>query len=93
MLDYVENPTTFIFHITSRIGNLLVEYVLAAAAELLHPDAVRRVMLVGLTLIAFLISGLRPAVTTFAMLCVIGVVGEWDDGDGHGSRRCSSRSS
>ena len=33
--------------------------------------------LFGLTLIAFLVSGLRPAVTTFAMLALIGVIGEW----------------
>jgi len=34
-------------------------------------------MTVGLALIAFLLSGLRPAVTTLALLALIGVMGEW----------------
>ena len=33
--------------------------------------------LAGLTLIAFVISGLRPAITAFLMLALIGVMGVW----------------
>ncbi|HEY5873411.1 MAG TPA: ABC transporter permease subunit, partial [Gaiellaceae bacterium] len=33
--------------------------------------------LLGLTLIAFVVSGLRPAITTFVMLGAIGVTGVW----------------
>ena len=33
--------------------------------------------LLGLTLIAFVVSGLRPAITTFVMLGAIGVIGVW----------------
>ena len=32
----------------------------------------------GLTAIAFVLSGLRPAITTFLMLAAIGVMGVWD---------------
>ena len=31
----------------------------------------------GLTLIAFVVSGLRPALTALAMLALIGVMGVW----------------
>jgi glycine betaine/proline transport system permease protein len=78
-LDYVENPSTFIFSITSWIGNNLVQYALQPLLNF-FTQTPAPVMLAGLTLIAFLLSGLRPAVTTFAMLCVIGVMGEWTSG-------------
>ena len=79
VLNYVEDPTTFIFTITSWIGNHLVENGLQPLLNF-FTQTPAPLMLAGLTLIAFLISGWRPAVTTFAMLCVIGVVGEWDNG-------------
>ena len=79
VLNYIEDPTTFIFTVTSWIGNHLVENVLQPLLNF-FTQTPAPLMLAGLTLIAFLISGLRPAVTTFAMLCVIGVVGEWDNG-------------
>ncbi len=75
-LDYVENPSTFVFSITSWIGNHLVEYGLQPLQNF-FVETPAPVMLAGLTLIALLLSGLRPAVMTFAMLAVIGVVGEW----------------
>ena len=34
----------------------------------------------GLTLIAFVLSGMRPAITALLMLAVIGVMGVWDPG-------------
>jgi glycine betaine/proline transport system permease protein len=79
VLNYIEDPTTFIFTITSWIGNHLVENVLQPLLNF-FTQTPAPLMLAGLTLIAFLISGWRPAVTTFAMLSVIGVVGEWDNG-------------
>ena len=75
-LDYVENPATFVFSVTSWIGNHLVQYGLQPL-ENFFQETPAPVMLAGLTVIAFLLSGLRPAVTTFAMLSVIGIVGEW----------------
>ena len=35
-------------------------------------------MLAGLTAIAFVLSGTRPAITAFLMLAAIGVMGVWD---------------
>jgi glycine betaine/proline transport system permease protein len=78
-LNYIEDPSTFIFSITNWIGNHLVENVLQPLLNF-FTQTPAPIMLAGLTLIAYLLSGLRPAVTTFAMLCVIGVVGEWDNG-------------
>jgi glycine betaine/proline transport system permease protein len=78
-LDRVEDPNNLIFTITSWIGNHLVEYGLQPLLNFFSQTPAP-VMLGGLTLIAFLLSGWRPAVTTFAMLCVIGVLGEWDNG-------------
>src|SRR5262249_24702684 len=78
-LDYVEDPTTWLFSVTSWIGNHLVEYGLQPLLNF-FTQTPAPVMLAGLTLIAFLLSGLRPAVTTFAMLSAIGVIGEWVTG-------------
>ena len=39
-LDYVQNPDTFIFHITNPIGNFIVQYGLVPLRELLRRDAV-----------------------------------------------------
>jgi glycine betaine/proline transport system permease protein len=75
-LNYVEDPSTFFFTITSWIGNHLVQYGLQPL-ENFFQETPAPVMLAGLTLIAFLLSGLRPAVVTFAMLAAIGVIGEW----------------
>src|SRR5215467_7501051 len=36
------------------------------------------VMLAGVVAIAFVLSGLRPAVTTAVMFAAIGVIGEWE---------------
>jgi glycine betaine/proline transport system permease protein len=75
-LDYVQNPDTFIFHITNPIGNFLVQYGLEPLrsffVELPWPA-----MTFGLTLIAFLISGLRPAIVTLVMFSLIGLTNEW----------------
>ncbi len=78
-LDRVEDPSNFIFTVTSWIGNHMVEYLLQPLLNF-FTQTPAPVMLAGLTLIAFLLSGWRPAVTTFVMLCVIGVLGEWDSG-------------
>jgi glycine betaine/proline transport system permease protein len=76
VLDYVQNPSTFIFHITSPIGNLLVQYGLSPLRSF-FVETPWPAMMFGLAAIAFLVSGLRPAVITVAMLAVIGVCNEW----------------
>ncbi len=75
-LDYVQNPATFIFHITNPIGNFLVKYGLEPLRSF-FVEMPWPAMTFGLALLAFLISGLRPAVVTVVMLSVIGVANEW----------------
>jgi glycine betaine/proline transport system permease protein len=78
-LDYVQNPATFVFHITNPIGNFLVQRGLEPLrsffVELPWP-----VTIAALVAIAFLLSGLRPAIVTGAMLGLVGLVGEWTNG-------------
>jgi glycine betaine/proline transport system permease protein len=75
-LDYVQDPSTFIFGVTEPIGSFVVQYGLeplrAFFVEMPWPALV-----FGLGLTALLVSGLRPAATALAMFAVIGVVGEW----------------
>jgi glycine betaine/proline transport system permease protein len=75
-LDYVQNPATFVFHITNPIGNFIVQRGLEPLRSF-FVETPWPAMGFGLVLIAFLLSGLRPAVITFVMLGVIGLIGEW----------------
>jgi glycine betaine/proline transport system permease protein len=75
-LDYVQSPSTFIFHITSPIGNFLVQYGLSPLRSF-FVETPWPAMVFGLAAIAFLLSGLRPAVITLVMLAVIGLSNEW----------------
>ena len=75
-LDYVQDPDSFIFGITEPLGNFLLEYFLEPLRVLLV-ESPWFVVLGGLTAIAFVISGLRPALIAFLMLAAIGVMGVW----------------
>jgi glycine betaine/proline transport system permease protein len=76
-LDYMANPGTFLFRdITNPIGVFLVVHVLQPL-DLLLAEPPWFVTFAALVAIAFVLSGLRPAVTTALMLVAIGVVGEW----------------
>jgi glycine betaine/proline transport system permease protein len=77
VLDYVQDPDSFIFGITEPIGDFLVKYGLEPLRKFLV-ELPWYVTVAGLTAIAFLISGRRPAVTVAAMLAAIGVMGMWD---------------
>ena len=76
VLDYVQNPGTFIFHITNPVGDFIVRWGLTPLDNF-FVQTPWPAMVFGLALIAFLVSGLRPAVTTVAMLAVVGVSNEW----------------
>jgi len=79
VLDYVQKPSTFLFNdITNPIGNFLVAHLLQPLDTFLV-ETPWFVTLLCLTAIAFVLSGLRPAVTTAAMFALIGAVGEWQD--------------
>ena len=77
VLDYVGNPSTFVFHITEPTGNFIVKYGLIPLQDLLVGTP-WFVTLTALTALAFVISGLRPAATTLLMFTMIGVIGEWE---------------
>jgi glycine betaine/proline transport system permease protein len=79
VLDYVQKPTTFLFNdITNPLGNFLVAHMLQPLDTFLV-ETPWFVTLAGLAAIAFVLSGLRPAVTTVLMFALIGVIGEWRD--------------
>ena len=77
VLDYVQDPSSFVFGITEPIGNFLVEYMLEPLRVFLV-DLPWFITVVGLAGIAFIISGRRPAITVLAMLLAIGVMGMWE---------------
>jgi glycine betaine/proline transport system permease protein len=77
MLDYVQNPDTFLFRITSWIGDHIVQYGLVPFKNFLV-ETPWPATLIGITLISLVVSGRRSAVTTFLMLALIGLVGEWN---------------
>jgi glycine betaine/proline transport system permease protein len=79
VLDYVQKPTTFLFNdITNPIGTFMVAHLLQPLDTFLV-ETPWFVTLVGLSAIAFVLSGARPALTTAAMFALIGVIGEWRD--------------
>jgi glycine betaine/proline transport system permease protein len=75
-LDFVQDPDSFIFGITEPIGNFILEVLLEPLRQLLT-ETPWFVVLGGLTLIAYVLSGLRPAITALVMLAAIGVMGMW----------------
>jgi glycine betaine/proline transport system permease protein len=76
-LDYVQNPSSSLFGVTNPIGNFLIEHVLLPLQQFLI-ETPWFVTVAGLTAIAFVLSGLRPALTALAMLLSIGVLGMWE---------------
>jgi len=79
VLDYVQDPTSFVFSITEPVGNFLVEHGLVPLRDFLVQTP-WFVTLAGVTAIAFVISGRRPAIITLAMFASIGVLGQWEPG-------------
>jgi glycine betaine/proline transport system permease protein len=77
VLDYVQDPASFIFGITEPIGNFLVKYALEPIRVVLV-ETPWLVTLAALSAIALILSGLRPAAITFLMLSAIGIMGVWD---------------
>ncbi|HEU0248895.1 MAG TPA: ABC transporter permease subunit [Gaiellaceae bacterium] len=76
VLDFVADPTTWVFQITEAVGNFILTKLLLPLQAFLM-EAPWFTTLGGLVLIAFVISGLRPAITTFFMLALIGFMGVW----------------
>ena len=76
-LEYVQDPTTFVFSITDCDRQLHPRQHAEPIQNLLM-DTPWFVVLGCLTGIAYVLSGLRPAITTFLMLALIGVIGVWE---------------
>jgi glycine betaine/proline transport system permease protein len=76
VLDRVQDPASLVFRITEPIGNFLLVHMLQPLQTFLV-ETPWFVMLVGLTLIALVVSGRRAAVTAFAMFVSIGVLAMW----------------
>jgi glycine betaine/proline transport system permease protein len=77
VLDYVQDPDSFIFGITEPVGTFLLEYMLEPLRVVLM-ESPWFVVLAGLTAMAFVLSGPRPAITALVMLAAIGVMGVWE---------------
>jgi glycine betaine/proline transport system permease protein len=77
VLDYVQDPSSFVFAITEPIGNFLVEYGLEPLRAFLV-ETPWFVTVAAAVAIALVVSGLRPALVTLAMLLAIGIMGVWD---------------
>ena len=76
VLDYVQDPTTWVFSVTERVGIFILQQLLLPLQQFLV-ETPWFVTVGGLTAIAFVISGLRPALMTLLMLFVIGFTGVW----------------
>jgi glycine betaine/proline transport system permease protein len=79
VLDYIGNPDTFLFSITSWTGDHIIQYGLSPLRDFLVLTP-WFVVLAGFTSIALVISGVRASVTTFLMLGLIGLLGQWEPG-------------
>jgi glycine betaine/proline transport system permease protein len=76
-LDYIQNPGTFLFRdLTNPTGNFIVEHGIQPLRSFFI-ETPWPATFIGLVLIAFLISGRRPAIVAAVMLAIVGVVGEW----------------
>src|SRR5918994_981980 len=73
----IQDTHTFIFSITDAIGNFILDKGLEPVSQLLM-ESPWFVVLGALTLIAYIVSGLRPAITVFLMLALIGFMGVWE---------------
>jgi glycine betaine/proline transport system permease protein len=76
VLDFVQDPTSWVFQITEPIGIFILQQLLLPLQAFLV-EGPWFVTLGGLVLIAYVISGLRPALTALAMLGLIGFLGVW----------------
>ena len=94
VLDYIQNPDTFALR-ASRAGSATSSSSTGSCrCSNFLVETPWFIELAGLTAIALVVSGRRPALTTFLMLGLIGVIGRVGAGDGHrlaGARRDGAR--
>ncbi|MFN8224079.1 MAG: ABC transporter permease subunit [Gaiellales bacterium] len=73
--EYVRDPLGWVFGITNPTGTFILVHLLQPLQRTLM-EGPWLTTLAGLTLIAFVLSGLRPALTALLMLGLIGFVGQ-----------------
>ena len=76
-LDYIQDPTRFLFSVTEPLGTFILVHLVQPLQQVLM-EAPWFTTVLGLTAVAFVVSGLRPALTTLAMFVSIGVMGMWE---------------
>jgi glycine betaine/proline transport system permease protein len=76
-LNYIQDPDSFIFGITDPVGNFILEKLLQPVQNLLM-DTPWFIVIGCSTALALVLSGLRPAITAFLMLVLIGFLGVWE---------------
>ncbi|MEX0851567.1 MAG: ABC transporter permease subunit [Gaiellaceae bacterium] len=76
VLDSVQDPFSFVFSITEPVGIFILQKLLLPLQQFLV-EGPWFVTVAGLTAMALVVSGLRPALTTLGMLLSIGVLGVW----------------
>ena len=76
VLDYVQDPATAVFSVTEPLGTNIVVHMINPLLQFLV-EGPWLTTLLGVTAIALVVSGVRAAVTTFAMFSAIGVLGMW----------------
>jgi glycine betaine/proline transport system permease protein len=77
VLDYVQDPGSAVFHVTEPTGNFLVLHLLQPLQTFLV-ETPWFLTVAGAVLVAWVLSGLRPAIVAFVMLFTIGVLGKWE---------------
>jgi glycine betaine/proline transport system permease protein len=77
-LNYVQDPASFIFGITDPVGNFILEKLLQPVQNLLM-DTPWFIVIGCSTALALVLSGVRPAITAFLMLVLIGFIGVWEE--------------
>ncbi len=82
VLDYIQDPTSFVFGITEPVGNFLLTKFLEPL-RLVLVETPWFFVLAGFSGIAYVVSGLRPAITTLLMLDRDRRDGRLGRGDGH----------
>jgi glycine betaine/proline transport system permease protein len=75
-LAYIQDPTTFVFGVINPTSSFIVEHLVVPFRDLFM-QAPWFLALGALVLVAYLVSGLRPAAATLVALIVIGATGVW----------------
>ncbi len=76
-LDYIQNPSTFLFRdLTNPTGDFIVQHGIQPLRTFFISTP-WPATLVGLVVLAFLLSGPRRALVAALMLFIVGLVGEW----------------